>query len=267
MPTLFHRPGAQRALVALLASFAFAQGAAAQGAQSSAVDNSDLDAQLFYQLLIGEMELRSGEAGTAYEVVLDAARRNKDEQLFRRATDIALQARAGEQALAAAKAWRTALPNSLDAHRFLVQLLVALNRVPETAEPLRSLLSLTPAAERPALISSLPRFFNRSTDRPRAASLIEQVLQPYADLSETRVPARVAMGRAWLAALDTTKALDLALGAHALDPSAETPALLALELLPGRPAAETIVMSHLKAKPDSNGVRVSYVRTLSASQR
>jgi tetratricopeptide (TPR) repeat protein len=267
MPALFHRPGARRALVALLASVAFAQSAAAQSAASTAVDNSDLDAQLFYQLLIGEMELRSGEAGAAYEVVLDAARRNKDEQLFRRATDIALQARAGDQALAAAKAWRSAFPNSLEAHRFVVQLLVALNRTPETLEPLRSLLNLTPAAERPMLIGSIPRFFNRSTDRAGAAGLVEQVLQPYAETSETRVAARVAMGRAWLAALDTTKALDLARAAHALDGSAEAPALLALELLPGTAAAEAIVVSHLKAKPDSNGVRVNYVRTLSASQR
>ena len=49
------------------------------------------DAQLFYQLLIGEIELRSGEAGTAYRwCSMRPARR--DEQLFRRATEIALQA-------------------------------------------------------------------------------------------------------------------------------------------------------------------------------
>ena len=53
--------------------------------------NSSLDAPLFYQLMIGELELRQGEPGAAYEVVLDAARRTKDAQLFRRATDIALR--------------------------------------------------------------------------------------------------------------------------------------------------------------------------------
>ncbi|MCK7499875.1 MAG: hypothetical protein MZW92_62925 [Comamonadaceae bacterium] len=40
------------------------------------------------------------------QVILDAARRTRDETLFRRAVEIALQARAGEQALAAARAWR-----------------------------------------------------------------------------------------------------------------------------------------------------------------
>src|SRR5205085_12694718 len=70
------------------------------------VENSSLDAPLFYQLLLGEIELRDGQAGTAYQLMIDAARRTKDEQLFKRATDIALQARAGEQALSATLGWR-----------------------------------------------------------------------------------------------------------------------------------------------------------------
>ena len=37
----------------------------------------------------------------------------------------------------------------------LIELLVALNRSPETAEPLRSLIRLTPEADRPGLIASL----------------------------------------------------------------------------------------------------------------
>jgi hypothetical protein len=78
---------------------------------ASKVDNSGLDAALFYQLMVGEIELRSGEVGTAYQVLLEAARRTRNEQVFRRATDVALQARAGEQALAAVQAWRIALRN------------------------------------------------------------------------------------------------------------------------------------------------------------
>ncbi len=97
-------------LASLLGLPAAAPAQPAAAASAPPVVNSELDAQLFYQLLIGEIELRSGEAGTAYQVVLDAARRSRDEQLFRRATDIALQGRAGDQALAAVMAWRSALP-------------------------------------------------------------------------------------------------------------------------------------------------------------
>ena len=268
MPAPFFRIGTARALAALLASMALLQPAGAQTvAALSSVDNSALDAQLMYQLLIGEMELRAGEAGTAYEVMLDAARRTKDEQLFRRATDIALEARAGDQALAAVKAWRTALPASLEALRFHVQLLVALNRTPEALEPLKALIAQTPLPMRPATISSLPRFFARAAEPKQAASLLEQALAPYIDNADTATAARVALGRAWLGAQDTAKALDQAQRAHKRDAAADGPALLAVDLLPATPAAEPIVLAHLKAKPDSHGVRLSYVRVLTSSQR
>jgi tetratricopeptide (TPR) repeat protein len=267
MPARSSRKFARRALVSWVAAMAVAQAASGASVLPGKVENSSLDAQLFYQLLIGEIELRSGEAGNAFEVLLDAARRAKDEQLFRRATDVALQARAGDQALTAAKAWRTSLPESQDALRYIVQLLVSLNRVPETLEPMRALLKIAPGAQRSALINSLPRFFSRTADKAQAASLIEQALQGYADAPETRAAARVAMGRAWLAAQDNTKAIELARRAHTLDPAAEGPAMLAIEMLPGSAAGEEIVLSHLKAKPASNGVRLVYVRSLTTSQR
>ncbi|MEO8060186.1 MAG: hypothetical protein ABI671_17870, partial [Burkholderiales bacterium] len=269
MPVPSSRFGVARSLVAAAVSLVMAQGAVAQGADSTQlalakVDNSAIDAPLFYQLLIGEIQLREGEAGAAFQVILDAARRTKDEQLFRRATDIALQSRAGDQALVAAKAWRQTLPESLDALRYQVQLLVALNRPQETLEPLQALLKMTPPAERPSLITALPRFFARSTDKAQIATLTEKVLSPYADVPATRVASLVTNGRSWLAAKDNAKALDFAQRAHALDPSAEGPAVLALELPPGDAAAAAIVKGHLAAKPDSNGVRLLYVRALLA---
>ena len=231
------------------------------------VDNSKLDAPLFYQLLIGEIELRSGAPGEAYQVILDAARRNKDEQLFRRAVDIAVQARAGDQALAATKAWRLAVPTSLEAMRYHVQLLVPLNRVAEAVEPLQSLLQQTPAAQRLDLILNLPRFFERSPDRAQSAAVVEQVLTPYLEAPNTRVAAHVSIARGWLAAPDRAKALALILRAHQLDPGAEAPAALAVELLVDAPQADAVVRSHLDARPDSHGVRLLYVRGLLAAQR
>ena len=272
MPLFSSRFRAARTLLAVAASVVMAQGAAAQEAGSkpvvlAKVDNSNIDAPLFYQLLIGEMQLREGEAGAAFQVILDAARRTKDEQLFRRATDIALQARAGDQALVSAKAWRQTLPDSLDALRYQVQLLVALNRPQETLEPLQVLLKQTPPAERPSLITALPRFFARSTDKAQVATLTEDLLRPYIDVPDTRVASLVTSGRSWLAAQDNAKALAFAQRAHALDPAAEGPAVLALELRPGDPAAATIVQGHLTARPDSNGVRLLYVRALLAVPR
>ena len=228
---------------------------------------SALDAPLFYQLLIGEIELRGGEVGNAYAVLLDAARRTRDESLFRRSVDVALQARAGDKALAAARAWRQTLPHSLEALRYELQLLAALNRSAESAEPLKLLLERTPDGERAALIATLPRLFQRVGDKRQAASLIEQLLQPYEQAPSTRTAAHVASGRAWWLAGDAPRALQRAERAQAGDPGAADPVLLALELLATAPGAEKLVANYLRQPTADVAVQLLYVRALSAAQR
>lgn len=240
---------------------------AATSAATPAVDNSDLDASLFYQLLVGELELSASEGSTAFLVMLDAANKTKNEQLYKRATDMALQLRAGSQALSVVQAWRTALPASREAHRYLIQLLVALNRTTETAEPLRSLIKLTSVEERPGLIASLPRFFERTSDSKAVPEVIEAALQPSIDDAATRIASLVAIGRAWLAAGDNARALEYAQRAHAQDPAAEGPVLLALGVMPVAAAAEPIIVGHLQANPHANAIRMLYARALSVSQR
>ena len=239
----------------------------AQPSEASPPTNSDLNAPLFYQLLIGEIELREGAAGTAYDLILDAARKQRDEQLFRRATEIALQARAGDQALVAVTAWRNALPQSLEALRYQVQLLVALNRLADTVEPLRALIEQTPAADRPVLITVTPRLYARAADRKAAATALDGALSGFAKVPATSVAAKVAMGRGWLAAQEPTRALALAEQAHREDPAAEGPALLAVELMPSNAAAEAIVQGYLAARPGNNAIRSFYARALTSAQR
>lgn len=271
----FRVPSGPRRVPALLPGFALAfcslsltysSAFAAEPARPPVV-NSRLDAPLFFELLLGEMELRDGEAGTAYQRMLGAARRTNDEQLFRRATDIALQARAGDQALAATLAWRQALPESQDALRYQIQLLIALNRVAEAEEPLADLLRMSPRPALPAMIDAVPRFLARSNDRQAVAVVVEKSLSSFAEAPETRTSALVATGRGWLAAGNADKALEFARRANAADPTAEGPALLALDMLPATPAAEAIVAAQLAAKPGSAAVRLFYVRSLVAAQR
>lgn len=256
--------------LALAAGPAGAQPAAATPAAapaSAAPASSRLDAPLFYQLLIGELELRAGRAGNAYEVLLDAARRTGDEALYRRAVDIALQARAGDQALAAARAWRSAHPKSLEPLRFEAQILLALNRLDDLTEPLHSWLAEAPVMERPALIASLPRLLQRATDRQQALALAERVLAPYRNEARTRGAALVALGRVNLAAGRSDQTLALARQARDAEPRAVGAVLLALELLPGTAQAESLVTDYLAQGDAEPGVRLAYVRMLTQAQR
>ncbi len=247
---------------------ALAQAAAPAAAAASAAPlNSAMDDRLFYQLLIGEMALGSGDAGSAYELMLDAARRTRDEGLFRRAVDIALRGRAGDQALAASRAWRLARPESADAVRLQLQILLALNRKDGLDEPLRALLGLTAPGDRAGLISALPRFLQRAGDARAVAALMEDALKPYREADATRVPVRVALGRAWLEAGEADRALALAREAQALEAAAPGPALLAMELMRQRPQAEALVGTYLDRPDAEPQLRLAYVRVLTAAQR
>jgi tetratricopeptide (TPR) repeat protein len=263
------------ALTALLASSWSVPSQAAEAAtQATPVPaaeapaaNSSMDDRLFYQLLIGELALTQGDAGTAYDWLLDAARRTKDEGLFRRSVDIAWQARAGDQALAASRAWRIARPESLDALRMQLQILMAMGRNGEMTEPLRSLLEQTATAERPALISALPRFLQRANDPKLVVRVMEDVLKPYQQQPDTRTATRVALGRAWLEAKEPERALALAQDASVQEPSAIGPALLALELMRDKPQAEATVQRYLQQPKAESALRMSYVRALTGAQR
>ncbi|MES2888344.1 MAG: tetratricopeptide repeat protein [Pseudomonadota bacterium] len=242
--------------------------AQAKKSQSQVVPlSSGMDAGMFYQLLMGEMTVQSGDIETSFQLMLDAARKTKNEALFQRATDIALQARAGEQALAAARAWQAALPESSVAHRYVIELLVALGRPAEAMEPMSALLKLSSPAERLALIASTPRLLTGAPQPQAVATQLQQTLQPYLDAPDTRVAAHVTLGRIWLVADKTDRALDYAQRAQKLDPQSEAPALLAVELISSQPAALAVVDNHLLVRPDNVGLRLVYARALTLTQR
>ena len=241
--------------------------AAAEAPASAPVVNSDLDAPMFYQLLVGELELQGGQPGVAYQVLLDAARRSGDEELFRRVVQIALQARAGDQAVIAARAWREAIPTSLEAHRTQIQLLALLNRPAEIPPVLRSLLALTPPDGRGALIASLPALFQRAPEPVRVQEAFEPLLREAAARPETRFSALLVMAQ-FAKNADRYETALIHVRAAAKDfPNREEPLLLALELLPRRPEAEALVTAELQAKPDKQSLRLAYARALARAQR
>jgi tetratricopeptide (TPR) repeat protein len=229
---------------------------------------SAMTAELFYEVLVGELQTRSGDLGDGYELVLDAARRSPDNRLFRRAVEIALQARSGDNALAAARAWKDAMPESSEARRFELQILIALNRIGDTLEPLRAEIAATPEAERPALMMALARGYSQAADKKQAMTVFEQGLADELKNPATGGAAWVAAGRLRLAAGQAAGALDAALKGQEMSPSAEGPALLALELIdPSRPRAEAIVKRYLEDPKAQIEIRIAYARALAGGGR
>jgi len=245
--------------------------AEAKAAQESA-PLSMLDSTLFYELLVGEITAQEGDPGAGFALMLDAARKTGDPQLFQRATDIALQARSGDAALQAALAWKQELPASREANRYVLQILIALNRIADTLEPLKTELRMAPDVERVAVITAVPRAYARASDRKLASSVVESALAGYLGNPATAGAVWTTAGRMRLAAGDSAGALDAARRGQAADARAEGPAVVALELMnPKLPEAEELVKKYLddrdsqsKALPE---IRMAYARTLLDLQR
>ncbi len=246
--------------------------APASDTASGSVVNSTLNAPLFYQLLLGEMQVNAGEPGAGYSLILDAARKQRDGQLYRRAVDVALQARSGEAALTAAQAWAQSLPESVDAHRFVLQILLALNRPGETAPVLRTLLERSSAAERNDVINAIPQTYARVSDKALALRVVREALAGPLKQPEHAAAAWTTLGRMELASDQVAQALAATRAGQAADPASPYPALLALELMErGQTDAESVVKAHLQAAPrnvaGAPNVSLAYARILLDLQR
>ena len=254
-------------LALTLASASPLMAQAQKNADANPPDNSGMSGELLYEILLGELNARQGEPGAAFSLILDAARKSNDTQLFSRAVDIALQSRSGEGALVAARAWSKAAPQDRRANNHLFQILVALNQVGESLEPLKKDLSLAPESERLVVISLIPRHYSRVSDKKLAASVVQQALEPYTKQTITAATAWASVGRMHVASDNTSAALEAAQKGLAADGKALAPALLALELMSRNiPEAEALVTQALRNQ-DSLELGMNYVQVLVEAQR
>ncbi len=229
--------------------------------------SSALDSSLFYQLLLGELNAQAQEPAAAFSLLLDAARKTGDEALFRRSVQIALRARSGDSALQAAKAWQDALPVSQEANRFVLQILLNLNRPADTLEPLKRLLALTPVQERADTIWAIPSLYERTGNKQLALTVVRKALTPVLNDPKLGATAWATLGRLWMAAGNTESALSAAIKAQTFATHQEHPAWLALSLLRAEVVqAESLVKNYLANSP-STEFRMAYAQTLLLAKR
>ena len=226
------------------------------------VQNSNLNALLFYQLLLGELNVQAGEPGSGFAIILDAARKTKDEALFQRATELALQSRSGEAALQAARSWKSSLPESKEANRYILQILLALNRIDEAGRALKASIASLPIQEQSAAIGSIPRVFGRLQDKNLAAKVVEQALNSAIQNSETAATAWTTIGRMKRDAGEIQPAAEAARAGHAANQKAPGPIMLAMSLLNVVPNEVQPMISQYMAGDALPDLRLGYARTL-----
>ena len=279
----FHQAIAKSISIALLSflslvclgTMAFAQTAPEAASPTEPISNSAIDAETFYKILLGELNLLDSEPRIGFALILDSARKTKDAALFDRAITIALQSRSGESALSAARAWRQAQPDNVDAARYVLQLLIALNQPEQTQDAAVAYLELfktKPAIERNQALSTVADIFLNAQDKTAAAQSFEALIKnnDYLTNPATKSTAWVTLGRVRLAAADLSGAFAAAKQAQAAEPSAAEPAMLGIALMAAKePLAEPFVKQHLAStafqpKPE---VRLAYARVLASNTR
>ena len=229
--------------------------------------NSTLDSRLFLQIVAAEMLAQSGDSAKAFQLMQEAARQQRDPDLYRRAINLALQTGSGGSALAAVRAWRTDFPTSDEAQRFELQILLALNRLAETGPLIKALVMGIKGEEQITAINGIPNTYANVKDKAEAVRTVRGAFSGVTWSPAAAVAFQTSLGRMALAASDLTGALQATQEAHRLDPAADWPAMLALGLLElGQDTAEPIIKSHAAAtasKPQQiHTVALAYARVL-----
>ncbi len=244
-----------------------AHAAQSQASPTPASKASALDAVMFYQLLLGELNAQNGESNTGFALILDAARKSKEPELFQRAVDLALQSRAGEAALQAARTWKQVIPASQDANRYLLQILLALNKVEEAGSTLKATLNSLPLEELPTAIASVPRIFGRINDKLLAANTVEAALANALTQPGSQASAWTTIGRMRRDAGQSRAAAQAAQKGHAADNKAQGPVMLAMSLLEKEPdVVKPLILSYMTGAANPE-LRLAYARTLISQQQ
>lgn len=238
-----------------------------QAAEKAEAVSAAATAKLFYEVLVGELAVGGGDPGQGYALMLDAARRSHSSELYRRATEIALQSRSAQSALTAAQAWHQADPESRDANRFVLRILVALNRIQDSSEPLARELANAPEGSKIAVINAIPLLYAHASDKELAARVVEAALTELQDQPATSANAWTTTGRMRLAAGDKPGALVAARLAHKMDPANDAMAAFVLQLLDEKVTeAEPLLKPYLDEHPLAE-VRLGYARYLSETSQ
>ncbi|WP_280187312.1 tetratricopeptide repeat protein [Delftia sp. PS-11] len=239
----------------------------AAAAADAEEERAALNAELFYEILVGEIAASEGALTDAQAMMMEAARTSGNEQLYRRGTELALQSRSGERALANARAWLQAFPESRDANRYALQILVALNRIADSASHLQREIALTPAPSKPATYLAITQLYNNARDKALAADVVEQAMADETSDPVSGPLAWATIGHMRLGAGQKAAAMQAVHKAQALTPDTGAIALLSMELLEAGVAdAEPIVQRYI-AKNPSPQLRMAYARVLLGQQR
>jgi tetratricopeptide (TPR) repeat protein len=228
----------------------------------------ELSPQLLFQLLAADLAAQRGEAGSAWSTYMSVARQTRDPRIARRATEIAIGARALDEAVQSAQLWRELAPQSRAAAQMLETLWLGAGRLKDVEPVLAERLAKARAeGTLPAAYTQLQRSLQRVQDRAGAWQMIQRLSAPDLNVAAARLArAQFAAGAEDFAAsaLEAGEAMRLAPD----DEDAVVAAARATHRLPGRKQeALDMLERFLQRQPMAIEARYAYARLLLADGR
>jgi tetratricopeptide (TPR) repeat protein len=233
-----------------------------------ALPEVDLSPQLLFQLLAADLAAQRGDVGAAWSTYMATARQTRDPRIARRAAEIAISARALDEATQSAQLWRELVPGSRTAAQMLESLYLGAGRLKEAEPLLLERLSRARAeGTLPSAYSQLQRSLQRVTDRSGAWQMIQRLSAPDLGVAE----ARLARAQLAAAANDAPAAAAEAREAMRLAPDDEDAVVAAARatyaLPEGKSAAFEMLERFLQRTPMALEARFAYARLLLSEGR
>lgn len=245
--------------------------ATGRAAGGDAIPDVNVSGRLLYQLMAAEVALQQGDAAAAYAAYLAVARQTRDPRLARRATEIAVGARATGEALAAATLWRELAPQSSEALQTTAVLLVSAARYDEAAALFQQ--QLRQSAQPLEELQRTQRILARAPDRAAALELLTRVAAPYRNDPKIGADVLLVLAGGAHAAGQSQRAIADARAALVQRPDFERAALIAAQLMArpdgnddpkGRAQAAEMLAEFLARNPKAQDARLTYARLLVA---
>ncbi len=234
-------------------------GAAKASVTGPVLPKLELTNQILYQYLVAEIALQRGDPGLASDAYLDLAMATRDPRIAKRATEVALYAKKGPAAESASTLWLDLDPQSENARRALVAVMLGSGQPARALPYLRQLLSVH-SENTPVEFMQLGAMLADQPDKIASLNLVQALAQPYPDLPEAQLVVAQAAARAGQFDLAMAQ-LDVV---DKLKPDWQTAAVLRFEIL-GRNGGKQgvdFVEGYLQRHPDAKDVRLAYARYL-----
>ena len=227
-------------------------------AKADGLPKVELSSDLLYKLTKAEMEFKSGQWQGPYVTMMVAAQQTRDPRLARRASEMALAAKQGGEALAAIRLWRDLAPESDEATQFFLGFVVLTDKI-EEAEPIfAERLANAPQGSRGVALFQMQQILARANDKLYAYAMLTRLVEPYLEMFE----AHLVLAQGALSLGERARAIGEANKALAIKPNSELAVLTLAQVTGEAEAAGKVLATFLQNNPDAVEVRGAYARLL-----